>query len=191
MAAPRPHIAIGGLAERSNPLQERSRARKNPRSRRVSPGVFRSRLRDSNPRPTHYEYASDHVAWCLLVLSAAVLPDQSACGRLAYATAYYLVQRRPATGRPPRAMRDTNTSRWTPCRGPTKQIGEPRAALPYRSCLRWQQQGPLPVGLLSRASVPSADAPLPSPSSAGAHHRSRRQLQHDPRHGPHLSSTKF
>lgn len=27
----------------------------NPRSRRVSPGVLRSRLRDSNPRPTHYE----------------------------------------------------------------------------------------------------------------------------------------
>ncbi len=32
-----------------------SRQKKNPRSRRVSPGVNPSRLRDSNPRPTHYE----------------------------------------------------------------------------------------------------------------------------------------
>jgi transposase len=35
---------------------------KKPRSRRVSPGPSRSRLRDSNPRPTHYETMSVHVA---------------------------------------------------------------------------------------------------------------------------------
>lgn len=64
----------------------RSPKRRNPRSRRVSPGVSRSRLRDSNPRPTHYETMSDHVAWCLAVLRGDVFPDQSMFNRLTHAT---------------------------------------------------------------------------------------------------------
>jgi hypothetical protein len=36
---------------------------KKPQVRRLTRGSPWSRLRDSNPRPTHYEATSDHVAW--------------------------------------------------------------------------------------------------------------------------------
>ncbi|AZK95605.1 hypothetical protein B7R87_18390 [Streptomyces tsukubensis] len=49
---------------------------KNPRSRRVSPEVLQSRLRDSNPRPTHYEGPQDHRCWCWAVPQNPVSPCQ-------------------------------------------------------------------------------------------------------------------
>ncbi len=57
-----------------------------------------SRLRDSNPRPTHYETVSVRVAWCRVVLPSDVLPDQSTCDWLTCTASYCVVQRRPATG---------------------------------------------------------------------------------------------
>jgi hypothetical protein len=39
--------------------------------------------------------------WCRTVLPGAVLPDQSACDRSTCAASCYVVQKRPATERPP------------------------------------------------------------------------------------------
>ena len=58
-------------------------------------------LRDSNPRPMHYETISDHVAWCCVVPCSGVFPVQSTFGRLTGTTPCCTVQRRLSTGCPP------------------------------------------------------------------------------------------
>jgi hypothetical protein len=73
-----------------------------PKLQVIQGGVV-GRLRDSNPRPTHYETMSDHVAWCRVVPPRDVLPDQSMCGLLSRVASCCTIQRRPATGWPPEA----------------------------------------------------------------------------------------
>ena len=77
---------------------------KKPQVRCLTWGSPQSRLRDSNPRPTHYETTSDRVARCPAVLRSDVAADQSTCNGLTPTARCCTVQRRPATGRPPRAL---------------------------------------------------------------------------------------
>jgi hypothetical protein len=113
-ALPRPSGAAPAKPKEPRGIGER----KNPRSQRVSPGVFRSRLRDSNPRPTHDETVRVRVVWCPVVLSGAVLPDQSMYSWLTDTASYCTVQRRQATGWPPGGFRATSTARLASCRTP-------------------------------------------------------------------------
>ncbi len=59
---------------------------KKPQVRASTWGLPWSRLRDSNPRPTHYETVSVRVASCRAVMPNDVLPDQSTCNMLTRAT---------------------------------------------------------------------------------------------------------
>jgi len=90
-----------------HPIYPDSKATRNkkPQVRGLTWGSPWSRLRDSNPRPTHYETVSVRAAWCLVVLLSDVLPDQSTCDWLVCARWYDVVQRRPATGWPPEGHR--------------------------------------------------------------------------------------
>ena len=84
-------------ADRTCPFGPDSKViqKKKPQVKCLTWGSPWSRLRDSNPRPTHYEYASDHAASFQLVPLSAVLPDQVACHRLSRGAPYRPVQRRP------------------------------------------------------------------------------------------------
>lgn len=69
---------------------------KKPQVKGLTWGSPQSRLRDSNPRPTHYETMGVRDAWVRLMLGSAVSPDQDACRQFRNDTLCYLVQRRPA-----------------------------------------------------------------------------------------------
>ncbi len=57
-------------------LASKAAQTRNPPGRRFDLGVQMSRLRDSNPRPTHYEGPQDHPEWCWTVPPNPVSPDQ-------------------------------------------------------------------------------------------------------------------
>ncbi len=61
--------------------QRRGRKPKSPGHGYRDLGFHRSRLRDSNPRPTHYEGPQDHDERCSVIMIGPVLPGQRLVGR--------------------------------------------------------------------------------------------------------------
>lgn len=109
----------------------------------------------SNPRPTHHETMSDHVVWCRAMLSSAVQPDQSTYGRLSRAASCDVVQRRPATGRPPRAPQPRAPPTSLPARPIAATLQAAEALEPGAGLLRTNAVDP---GLrLSTGDVGEAD----------------------------------
>ncbi len=135
----------------------------------MSPGVIPSRLRDSNPRPTHYETVSVRAAWCLVVPPSDVSPDQSTCGWLVCAPSYYVVQRRPATGWPPVGPPMTTT------RGATRVVGLPQCLLRLTRYLRIAPTSVSPTSVPTvvgrRTSLGSGHRPAGSRPPTTQHHR--------------------
>jgi hypothetical protein len=121
------------------------------------PGFSMEPLSDSNRRPT--QTVSVRVVQCPVVPLSDVFPDQSTSSRLSCATSRGVVQRRPATGRPPRALRPwaTPASRVRPagCGNPTR-CGERTAVCPGR---RSETRGADPIRLGEPCRGEGAESP--------------------------------
>ena len=109
-----------------------TRTQENPSSDAVQTGVSLSPLSDSNRRPTHYKTTRDQ-------------PDQSRYGWLSCADSSHVVQRRPATGRPPRAALSRalppSRARHTGCGSPTSLGGCALRRSTYETCREGHRRG--------------------------------------------------